>query len=120
MRLHFGSAKCGERALSIVEPVFRQDHFKENLNNSVRMSEQTSGSTAKASDKQAEQAFTDFYLRQATKEFGDDLEKLQKAPDFKNGSLEIIVEALKQGQPTINEEDRVRIGRSMLEKDGKE
>ncbi|KAG8630555.1 hypothetical protein KVT40_002174 [Elsinoe batatas] len=84
------------------------------------MSSQAKNSTATASDKAAEQAFTDYYLQQATKEFGDDLAKLQKAPDFKNGSLEVIVEALKQGRTTISEKDRARIGRTILEKSDKE
>lgn len=74
----------------------------------------------KASAKEAETAFTDFYLQQATQEFGEDLAKLQKAPDFKDGSIEVIVEGLKQGQSTFDKEDRVRIGRAMLDKRGKE
>ncbi|KAF2219920.1 cytochrome P450 [Elsinoe ampelina] len=86
----------------------------------LSMSSHAKESTTTASDKAGEQAFTDYYLRQATKEFGDDLAKLQKAPDFKNGSLEIIVEALKQGRTTISEKDRARIGRTVLEKSDKE
>ncbi|PNS21412.1 Isotrichodermin C-15 hydroxylase [Sphaceloma murrayae] len=78
-------------------------------------------STMSETDKQPsgkgpDQAFTDFYLQQATKEFGDDLAKLQKAPDFKDGSLEVLVEALKQGQSSFDAADRARIGQDVLER----
>jgi len=63
----------------------------------------------------ADEAFTDFYLKQATKEFSDDLDKLRAAPDFKANSLDILIDALKQGQACFEKEEREKIGRSLLE-----
>lgn len=70
-------------------------------------------------DSQAEAEFTQFYLQQATKEFSDDLDKLRSAPDFRPTSIDVLIEALKQGQSGFDKEDRVRIGSAKL-KESKE
>lgn len=57
-----------------------------------------------------EQAFEDFYLRQVTKEFGNDLEKLRNASDFQARSVDVLVEALRQGTSCFSKEDRAKIG----------
>ena len=56
-----------------------------------------------------EQAFEAFYLKQATKEFATDLENLRSAPDFKAGSVDILIEALRQGTACFSGEERRRI-----------
>ncbi|GAM84875.1 hypothetical protein ANO11243_028770 [Dothideomycetidae sp. 11243] len=68
-------------------------------------------------DAQAEAEFADFYLQKVTAEFSDDLDKLRSAPDFKESSIEVIVQALQQGQSCFEKEDRIRIGRARLERE---
>ncbi|TKA74856.1 hypothetical protein B0A55_05329 [Friedmanniomyces simplex] len=58
-----------------------------------------------------DQAFEDFYLRQATKEFANDLDKLRAANDsHETGSIALIVGALRQGTACLGREERVRVG----------
>ncbi|KAK0266371.1 hypothetical protein B0A54_04862 [Friedmanniomyces endolithicus] len=58
-----------------------------------------------------EQAFEDFYLRQVTKEFANDLDKLRAANDFHGtGSIALLVGALRQGTACFGTEERVRVG----------
>lgn len=58
-----------------------------------------------------EQAFESFYLRQAAKEFSDDLDKLRGASDFKGqSSVELLVGALKQGGACFSGDERARVG----------
>lgn len=71
---------------------------------------------ATISAAQAESAFDDFYLEQLTREFADDLDKIRSAPDFKNSSVEVLIEALKQGRACFAESDRLNVGRSRLER----
>ena len=57
-----------------------------------------------------EQAFESFYLRQSTKEFSEDLEKLRNANDFRGqSSVELLVGALKQGTSTFAKDERTTI-----------
>ena len=64
-----------------------------------------------ASKADHEQAFESFYLRQAAKEFSDDLDKLRSANDFKGqSSVELLVGALKQGGACFTKEERNRVG----------
>lgn len=54
-----------------------------------------------------EQAFEAFYLKQTTREFSEDLEKLRAANDFKGQrSVELLVGALKQGTTTFSKDER--------------
>ncbi|KAK0290538.1 hypothetical protein LTR91_009434 [Friedmanniomyces endolithicus] len=58
-----------------------------------------------------EQAFEDFYLRQATKELANDLDKLRAANDFHGTeSIALLVGALRQGTACFGVEERVRVG----------
>ena len=58
-----------------------------------------------------EQAFQDFYLRQATLEFANDLDKLRSASDFNaKKSIGLLVDALKQGEACFSLEERVKVG----------
>ncbi|KAK0939326.1 hypothetical protein LTR29_009071 [Friedmanniomyces endolithicus] len=58
-----------------------------------------------------EQAFEDFYLRQATKEFANDLDKLRAANDFHGTeSIALLVGALRQGTACFGVEERVGVG----------
>lgn len=64
-----------------------------------------------ASKAETEQAFESFYLRQAAKEFSDDLDKLRGASDFKGqSSVELLVGALKQGGACFSPDERSRVG----------
>ncbi|KAK3715553.1 hypothetical protein LTR37_007041 [Vermiconidia calcicola] len=62
------------------------------------------------------QAFEDFYLKQATKEFANDLDKLRSAADFNERSVPILIAALKQGTTCFKEEERIKIGEAALAK----
>lgn len=57
-----------------------------------------------------ELAFEDFYLRQATNEFANDLDKLRSAGDFNARSVALLVRALKQGSACFRPDERARIG----------
>lgn len=68
-----------------------------------------------AVERNAEEAFERFYLKQATTEFADDLDKLRSAGDFRGEkSVGIIVEALKQGVACFAKEERMRVGGAAL------
>ncbi|KAK3070563.1 hypothetical protein LTR53_010244 [Teratosphaeriaceae sp. CCFEE 6253] len=57
------------------------------------------------------QAFEDLYLRQATTEFADDLEKLRAASDFHGTKgVGLLVMALQQGTACLGVEDIVKVG----------
>ncbi|KAK4890750.1 hypothetical protein LTR27_010569 [Elasticomyces elasticus] len=61
-----------------------------------------------------EQAFEDFYLKQATKEFANDLDKLRAAGDFNaTKSVPLLVAALRQGTACFGKEERRKIGRAV-------
>lgn len=51
-------------------------------------------------------SFEDFYLKQITKEFADDIDIIRQASDFKESSLTVLVAALKQGATIYTEEER--------------
>lgn len=52
-------------------------------------------------------------MRQATKEFANDLDKLRSAGDFNDRSVSMLVDALKQGTRCFGEEERARAGRAL-------
>ncbi|KAK4553464.1 hypothetical protein LTR86_009521 [Recurvomyces mirabilis] len=56
-----------------------------------------------------EQAFRDFYLRQATREFANDLDKLRSAGDFGGKSIGLLVGALEQGGACFGVGERGRV-----------
>ncbi|KAK5113481.1 hypothetical protein LTR62_003350 [Meristemomyces frigidus] len=60
-----------------------------------------------------EKAFSDFYLRQATKEFANDLDKLRSASDFGAKSVGLLVGALGQGGACFGKGERERVGRGV-------
>lgn len=59
--------------------------------------------------KDAEQLFDDFYLKQGTKEFANDLDTLRSAGDFGESSVPILIDALKQGRACFTAEERRKI-----------
>lgn len=61
-----------------------------------------------------EQAFEEFYLQQATKEFANDLDKLRSTPDFNERSVPILIAALKQGGACFGVEERRKIGAATI------
>ena len=50
--------------------------------------------------------FEDWYLKQVTKEFADDIDKIRNASDFSDKSVPMLVAALKQGVSLFSEEER--------------
>ena len=50
--------------------------------------------------------FENYYLRQITAEFADEIEKLRDAKDFKESSVPMLVQALKQGAVGFSEEEK--------------
>ena len=64
--------------------------------------------------KDPEQAFEDFYLKQATKEFANDIDKLRSAPDFNERNVSILIRALRQGTACFGEGERRRVGSAGL------
>lgn len=72
---------------------------------------ETSALPSQTPKADAEEAFESFYLRQAAKEFSDDLDKLRGASDFKGqSSVELLVGALKQGGACFSGDERKRVG----------
>lgn len=57
----------------------------------------------------SEDSFDEFYLKQATNEFANDLDKLRSAGDFNEKSVPILIEGLKQGRDCFTPEERKRI-----------
>ena len=55
------------------------------------------------------EAFEEYYLRQVTADFADDIEKLRNASDFKESSVPVLVQALKQGAGNFSEEEKRRV-----------
>ena len=53
--------------------------------------------------------FEQFYLRQATSDFADDIEKLRKTTDFKDSSVPVLIQALKQGAANFPVDQQRRI-----------
>jgi ribosome assembly protein 3 len=53
--------------------------------------------------------FEAYYLQRATKELAEDLEKVRNAQDFKPESVQILVDALRQGASTVPPADQERV-----------
>jgi len=66
------------------------------------------------SEIEAEDAFTSFYLRQLTSDFAEDLDKIRSASDFRNSSVSMLVDALKQGRACFDRQERQGIGRAIV------
>jgi ribosome assembly protein 3 len=55
--------------------------------------------------------FASFYLRQAAVEFQEDLDKIRSSADFRDGSVPLLVNALRQGQAIFSEDEKAGIMR---------
>lgn len=53
-----------------------------------------------------ENEFDQYFLKIVTEQFGNDLEALRRAPDFHEGSLELLVSGLKQGVNIFDQEQK--------------
>ena len=53
--------------------------------------------------------FDAFYLRQVVAGFAEDIEKLRKASDFKESSVPVLIQALKQGAGNFSEREKARV-----------
>ncbi|TVY34798.1 Ribosome assembly protein [Lachnellula occidentalis] len=60
-------------------------------------------------DAEISAAFTQFYMQRATQEFSEDLDRVRGADDFKDGSVAMLVGALKQGVEVFSAEERRRV-----------
>jgi len=69
------------------------------------------------SDSSKNEDFETYYLQRATKELAEDLDKVRNAPDFKPESIQILVNALRQGASTFSPSDQERIVNSGAAKD---
>jgi ribosome assembly protein 3 len=61
----------------------------------------------------SQQNFEAFYLKQATREFAEDLDRLRNASDFRaeeGKGVALLVEALRQGTACFSGEERRRVG----------
>lgn len=68
-----------------------------------------------ATDQAAQEAFTAHYMATLAAEFAEDLDKIRSARDFKGeASLEILLDALRQGTTSYSADERARIGREVL------
>ncbi|KAF2481871.1 hypothetical protein BDY17DRAFT_311505 [Neohortaea acidophila] len=56
-----------------------------------------------------DEAFEDIYLKQATREFANDLDKLRSAGDFSERSVELLIAGLRQGRGCFSVEERRRV-----------
>lgn len=105
------------RAVTLPQPTTEQRDF-ESANSSADeqarepdVSKETPPNLTQSKRKNPDQTFDDFYLRQATKEFANDLEKLRSAGDFHGEkSVGMLIEALRQGNACFGVEERRRIG----------
>ncbi|MCJ1356382.1 MAG: hypothetical protein MMC33_006377 [Icmadophila ericetorum] len=66
-------------------------------------------SSSKARQHPQPQTFEQFYLAQCTTEFADSLDKIRQASDFKDESVPILIEALRQGADIYGESERERV-----------
>ncbi|KAL9000863.1 MAG: hypothetical protein Q9169_000618 [Polycauliona sp. 2 TL-2023] len=65
---------------------------------------------SRANTEQSDQSsFETFYLKQVTAEFADDLDKLRNASDFNEGSMPILIEALKNTASVYSEEEKADV-----------
>ncbi|KAK4664477.1 uncharacterized protein QC763_505870 [Podospora pseudopauciseta] len=59
------------------------------------------------SQKQVDAEFTSYYLQRATQEFGEALDAVRSADDFKpDSSIAVLISALQQGTGMFSEEDK--------------
>ncbi|MCJ1274097.1 hypothetical protein MMC21_001892 [Puttea exsequens] len=56
-----------------------------------------------------DESFESYYLRLITASFPDDIDKVRSAPDFKDSSMPVLIEALKQGVHSFTDEEKARI-----------
>ncbi|KAI5361213.1 Putative ribosome-assembly protein [Septoria linicola] len=61
----------------------------------------------------SEKVFEEFYLRQATREFANDLDKLRSAGDFNAKSVPLLIAALKQGSGCFSVDERKMVAESV-------
>ena len=65
--------------------------------------------TMKQPKPNPDESFESYYLRLITASFPDDIDKVRSAPDFKDSSMPVLIEALKQGVHSFTDEEKARI-----------
>jgi ribosome assembly protein 3 len=71
-------------------------------------------------DAEVANAFTKFYMKRATAEFSEDLDRLRGADDFKDDALPLLINALQQGTSLFSIGEQKRIVMAGMEKGEKE
>ncbi|MCJ1477125.1 hypothetical protein MMC13_005796 [Lambiella insularis] len=62
--------------------------------------------------------FESLYLQAVTREFADDIDKVRNASDFRESSLPILIDALRQGAAIYGNDERERVMRRVPEAEG--
>jgi ribosome assembly protein 3 len=65
--------------------------------------------TQKKQKQDPEKAFEEFYLRQVTKEFANDLDRLRSAGDFNAKSVPLLISALKHGTACFSQDEKRKV-----------
>lgn len=60
-------------------------------------------------DADVSAAFSKYYLQRVTQEFGEDLDRVRAADDFKDDAFALLVNALQQGTSIYSSEEQRRI-----------
>ena len=55
------------------------------------------------------EGFESYYIRRVTAEFADDIDKLRNAPDFRETSVPVLIEALKETSRGFSEEEKEKV-----------
>lgn len=60
-------------------------------------------------DKRVDANFSAYYLKQATHELAEDLNKVRDADDFKSDSVPFLIHALQQGTTQFSSNEKKRV-----------
>lgn len=119
------SASSSSESESISSPLGNQNGNEQQQSSTADVDDSSHSDTAETNGQEPivapqpkksdpEQAFDELYLKQATKEFANDLDKLRSASDFNERSVPMLIEALRQGRACFTAEESRRIGQAGL------
>ncbi|KAF2211174.1 hypothetical protein CERZMDRAFT_98905 [Cercospora zeae-maydis SCOH1-5] len=97
-------------------PAKQADHVVQEPEESALNTDSDSASVftqKKQQQPNPEKAFEEFYLRQVTKEFANDLDRLRSAGDFNAKSLPLLISALKQGTACFSNDEKRKVVESL-------
>jgi len=76
-------------------------------------------SSRSMTDTEVSAEFKNYYLQRATQEFGEDLDRIRNADDFRDGTIPLLIHALQQGTSVFSVEEQRRIVTAGVAKNGK-